>query len=122
MAAILPHTGSAWGGDGEQLVEGADLVRFHVRDADVAQLFRGNHGGDGIPGKGEQLAQPGMEQHRFVVVDQVAVEAEAVGRHSLGRNGRADAVDLAADLVDPGAGLAVSNHGAHPPGARGESV
>jgi hypothetical protein len=61
---------------GQPLIERSALVGFDVREGDMPQLRHRHHRLHRLEYQREQLPQPGVEQQRFVVVDQVLVERE----------------------------------------------
>ncbi len=106
----------------EELVQRAALVGLVVRERDPPEPLHRQHRGDGLAREREDAPRPGVEQERLVVCDEVLVEAEAArDRHGRGRQGGADAVDARCDLVHPGSGLRVRDHGGRGLGTRSRS-
>src|SRR6266481_1017449 len=81
------------GGNCEELVERATLVRLVMRKRDVPELLDGHHRRDRLAHQWEETARTCMEQQRLVVVVEELAEGESAGNH---RHRRADAVDAVA--------------------------
>jgi hypothetical protein len=96
------------------MVQRSALVRLDMRKRDVTQLLDRDDARDRFAHERKHLAQPGVEQKRRVVDNQILVEGEAAW-DEVGRDRGADAVYSVGDLVDVGAGLFVGYcHGASP--------
>lgn len=80
--------GGGVGGGGEPLVERAALVGLDVTEADPSQSCEWGHGRHSIGDRGEEGAEPGVEQQWFLAEDEVLVEAEV------------DLVEVGRELVD----------------------
>ena len=80
----LAAQGRGLRGDGEELVQRAALVGLEVREADVAEARRRQHGLDRLADEREHPARAGVEEQRLLVDDQVLVEGESAGHRVTG--------------------------------------